>query len=153
MLLIFCHIEVVLRNFISTLKKNTRLCRKVEGEGGGLSSSSEFQKRTPGDTDEETTKQTVPDIWEEARMLRDMVELRHMEARLKDSKSRVDGLKTELITTKIHLQQLQRENSGIKTYLKYSFTVTLAVYTFSKIFTKISKFVTLSHKECFAVSF
>ena len=96
----------------------------AQGEGGGLGEVGEireFQETAPRDGGEESTerdtKQTTPDIWAEVRALRDMVvelrvELRNMEARVKDSESQVDELKAELMLTKVHVEQLQTENSG-----------------------------------------
>ncbi|XP_078028638.1 uncharacterized protein LOC144464688 isoform X2 [Epinephelus lanceolatus] len=95
----------------------------AQGEGGGLGQVgeiSEFQETAPRDAAEEsaesTTEQTTPDIWAEVRALRDMVvelkvELRNMEARVKDSESQVNDLKAELMVTKVHVELLQRENS------------------------------------------
>ena len=82
----------------------------AQGEDGGL--GEEWTKQT--------TEQTTPDIWAEVRALRDMVvtlevelkvELRNMEARVKESESQVDELKAELIVTKMLVEQLKRENS------------------------------------------
>ncbi|XP_078028639.1 uncharacterized protein LOC144464689 [Epinephelus lanceolatus] len=98
----------------------------AQGEGGGLGQVgeiSEFQETAPRDAAEEsteqTTEQTTPDIWAEVRALRDMVvelkvELRNMEARVKDSESQVNDLKAELMVTKVHVELLQRENSDQK---------------------------------------
>ncbi|XP_044078224.1 cerebellin-2-like [Siniperca chuatsi] len=95
----------------------------AQGEGGGLGEVgeiSQFQKTAARDAVEEsteqTTKQTTPDIWVEVRALRDMVvelkvELRNMEARVKNSENQVNELKAELMVTKVHVQLLQRENS------------------------------------------
>ncbi|XP_042354533.1 uncharacterized protein LOC121952112 [Plectropomus leopardus] len=92
----------------------------AQGEGGGLGEAgeiSQFLEKAPRDAAEEpTTKQTTPDIWAEVRALRDMVvelkvELRNMEARVKDSESHVDELKAELMVTKVQVELLQRENS------------------------------------------
>ncbi|XP_049448442.1 heavy metal-binding protein HIP-like isoform X1 [Epinephelus fuscoguttatus] len=98
----------------------------AQGEGGGLGQVgeiSQFQETAPRDAAEESTKQTTeqttPDIWAEVRALRDMVvelkvELRNMEARVKDSESQVNDLKAELMVTKVHVELLQRENSDQK---------------------------------------
>uniref|UniRef100_A0A8C4HK24 C1q domain-containing protein n=1 Tax=Dicentrarchus labrax TaxID=13489 RepID=A0A8C4HK24_DICLA len=74
------------------------------------------------ESSEQTTKQTTPDIWVEVRALRDMVvelkvELRNMEARVKDSESQVNELKAELMVTKVQMELLQRENSVQATQL------------------------------------
>uniref|UniRef100_A0A8C4IKL9 C1q domain-containing protein n=1 Tax=Dicentrarchus labrax TaxID=13489 RepID=A0A8C4IKL9_DICLA len=45
------------------------------------------------------------------------VELRNMEARVKDSESQVNELKTELMVTKVQMELLQRENSVQATQL------------------------------------
>ncbi|XP_070772799.1 uncharacterized protein [Enoplosus armatus] len=97
------------------------LCASVaQGEGGGLGEVSEFQKTAQRDAVEEsikqTAKQTNPDIWAEVRALRNMVvelkvELRNMEARVKDSESQVNELKAELMVTKVHVELLQLDNS------------------------------------------
>ncbi|XP_042355579.1 heavy metal-binding protein HIP-like isoform X1 [Plectropomus leopardus] len=101
----------------------------AQGEGGGLGEAgeiSQFQEKAPRDAAEEpTTKQTTPDIWAEVRALRDMVvelkvELRNMEARVKDSESHVDEMKAELMVTKVHVELLQRENSDLQTRLSSS---------------------------------
>ncbi|XP_078028637.1 uncharacterized protein LOC144464688 isoform X1 [Epinephelus lanceolatus] len=104
----------------------------AQGEGGGLGQVgeiSEFQETAPRDAAEEsaesTTEQTTPDIWAEVRALRDMVvelkvELRNMEARVKDSESQVNDLKAELMVTKVHVELLQRENSDLQTRLSSS---------------------------------
>ncbi|XP_078028636.1 uncharacterized protein LOC144458309 [Epinephelus lanceolatus] len=104
----------------------------AQGEGGGLGQVgeiSEFQETAPRDVAEEsskqTTEQTTPDIWAEVRALRDMVvelkvELRNMEARVKDSESQVNDLKAELMVTKVHVELLQRENSDLQTRLSSS---------------------------------
>lgn len=96
----------------------------AQGEGGGLSEVgelSEFQKTDPRDaveeSSEQTTEKTYTDIWAEVRALRDMVvelkvEQKNMESRLMDSEIQVDELKAELIVTKVHMELLQRENSG-----------------------------------------
>ncbi|KAL7389866.1 hypothetical protein ABVT39_011259 [Epinephelus coioides] len=96
----------------------------AQEEGGGLGQVgeiSEFQETAPRDAAEEsskqTTEQTTPDIWAEVRALRDMVvelkvELRNMETRVKDSESQVNDLKAELMVTKVHVELLQKENSG-----------------------------------------
>ncbi|XP_071394382.1 complement C1q-like protein 2 [Centroberyx affinis] len=85
-----------------------------EGGGGGQVGEvrgSEFQKKSQRDVAEESTEQSIatPDIWAEVKALRDMVveqrvELRNMEARVESSES-------QLIDTKYHMEQLQRENS------------------------------------------
>ncbi|XP_049448444.1 heavy metal-binding protein HIP-like isoform X1 [Epinephelus fuscoguttatus] len=104
----------------------------AQGEGGGLGQVgeiSQFQETAPRDAAEESTKQTTeqttPDIWAEVRALRDMVvelkvELRNMEARVKDSESQVNDLKAELMVTKVHVELLQRENSDLQTRLSSS---------------------------------
>ncbi|XP_037603621.1 uncharacterized protein LOC119475209 isoform X6 [Sebastes umbrosus] len=101
----------------------------AQGDGGGLGEVGEireFQETAPRDAVEEsteqTTKQTTPDIWAEVRALRDMVvelkvELRNMEAIVKDSESLVNELKTELIVTKVYVEMLQRDNSVQETRL------------------------------------
>uniref|UniRef100_A0A8C4NS18 C1q domain-containing protein n=1 Tax=Dicentrarchus labrax TaxID=13489 RepID=A0A8C4NS18_DICLA len=48
------------------------------------------------------------------------VELRNMEARVKDSESQVNELKTELMVTKVQMELLQRENSDLQTRLSTS---------------------------------
>ncbi|TKS82432.1 Complement C1q-like protein 4 C1q and tumor necrosis factor-related protein 11 [Collichthys lucidus] len=111
---------------------------RAQGEGGGLSDVGEireFQKTHPRDAVEESSKQTTPDIWDEVRALRDMMvelkaDLKNMVTRLKDSESQVNELKAELIVTKVHVELLQRENSGrvgpynTETTLKYSIVYT-----------------------------
>lgn len=101
----------------------------ARGEGGGLGQAGEIsdvQKTAPRDAAEESTeqtpKQTTLDIWAEVRALRDMVvklqvELWTMAARVKESESQVDDLKTEMIVTKVHMELLQRENSGTDFFL------------------------------------
>ncbi|XP_051258523.1 uncharacterized protein MCAP_0864-like isoform X5 [Dicentrarchus labrax] len=89
----------------------------AQGEGGGLDEGGAVEESS-----EQTTKQTTCDIWVEMRALRDMVvelkvELRNMEARVKDSESQVNELKTELILTKVQVELLQRENSVQATQL------------------------------------
>ncbi|XP_041657946.1 heavy metal-binding protein HIP-like [Cheilinus undulatus] len=64
-----------------------------------------------------TSKQTTPDIWAEVKALRDMVvqlnvEQRYLEAIVKESESQVEELRVELIITKMHVEQLQTENSA-----------------------------------------
>ncbi|KAL7390586.1 hypothetical protein ABVT39_023882 [Epinephelus coioides] len=97
----------------------------AQGEGGGLGQVGEIGQleTAPRDAAEEsteqTTKQTTPDIWAEVRALRDMVvelkvQLRNMEATVKDSESQVNDLKAELMVTKVHVELLQRENSDQK---------------------------------------
>ncbi|XP_051255755.1 cerebellin 17 [Dicentrarchus labrax] len=85
----------------------------AQGEGGGLDEVGAV---------EESTEQTISDIWAEVRALRDMVvelkvELRNMEARVKESESQVNELKTELMVTKVQMELLQRENSVQATQL------------------------------------
>ncbi|KAL7390583.1 hypothetical protein ABVT39_023882 [Epinephelus coioides] len=104
----------------------------AQGEGGGLGQVgeiSEFEETSSRDAAEKsaesTTKQTTPDIWAEVRALRDMVvelkvELRNMEATVKDSESQVNDLKAELMVTKVHVELLQRENSDLQTRLSSS---------------------------------
>ncbi|XP_051258520.1 major antigen-like isoform X2 [Dicentrarchus labrax] len=92
----------------------------AQGEGGGLDEGGAVEESS-----EQTTKQTTCDIWVEMRALRDMVvelkvELRNMEARVKDSESQVNELKTELILTKVQVELLQRENSDLQTRLSTS---------------------------------
>ncbi|XP_059182178.1 peptidoglycan DL-endopeptidase CwlO-like [Centropristis striata] len=82
----------------------------------GSGAQGEVQQTETRDAGEETTKQTTPDIWAEVRALRDMVvelkvELRNVEATVKDSESQVVELKAELIVTKMQVEQLQRETS------------------------------------------
>uniref|UniRef100_A0A8C4H6D6 C1q domain-containing protein n=1 Tax=Dicentrarchus labrax TaxID=13489 RepID=A0A8C4H6D6_DICLA len=89
----------------------------AQGEGGGLDEVGAVEESS-----EQTTKQTTPDIWAEVRALRDMVvelkvELRNMEARVKDSESQLNELKTELMVTKVQMELLQRENSVQATQL------------------------------------
>nr|XP_033490142.1 heavy metal-binding protein HIP-like isoform X4 [Epinephelus lanceolatus] len=103
----------------------------AQGKGGGLRQVGEIGQleTAPRDAAEEsaesTTEQTTPDIWAEVRALRDMVvelkvELRNMEARVKDSESQVNDLKAELMVTKVHVELLQRENSDLQTRLSSS---------------------------------
>lgn len=100
------------------------LSLRGSGAQGGLTKASEItevQKAPPRDAAEELTQQTLrqttPDIWAEVRALRDMVvelrvELRIMTERMKESRSHVDDLKSQLLVNKGHMEQLQRENSG-----------------------------------------
>ncbi|XP_059181501.1 heavy metal-binding protein HIP-like [Centropristis striata] len=93
----------------------------------GSGAQGEVQETETRDAGEETTKQTTPDIWAEVRALRDMVvelkvELRNVEATVKDSESQVDELKAELIVTKMQVEQLQRETSDLQTRLSSSET-------------------------------
>ncbi|XP_059197174.1 heavy metal-binding protein HIP-like [Centropristis striata] len=74
---------------------------------------------------EQTTKQTVPDIWAEVRALRDMVvelkvELRNMQVAVTDSESQVDELNLELLVSKSRIEQLERENAVLQTRLSNS---------------------------------
>ena len=82
---------------------------EAQGEEGEVGKISEFQETTPRHAAEELTgqisAQTTPDIWAEVKALRDMVvelkvELRYMEARVRDSESQVDELKAELMVIK-----------------------------------------------------
>ncbi|XP_059182160.1 heavy metal-binding protein HIP-like [Centropristis striata] len=93
----------------------------------GSGAQGEVQETETRDAGEETTKQATPDIWAEVRALRDMVvelkvELRNVEATVKDSESQVDELKAELIFTKMQVEQLQRETSDLQTRLSSSET-------------------------------
>ncbi|XP_059181677.1 heavy metal-binding protein HIP-like [Centropristis striata] len=93
----------------------------------GSGAQGEVQETETRDAGEETTKQITPDIWAEVRALRDMVvelkvELRNVEATVKDSESQVDELKVELIVTKMQVEQLQRETSDLQTRLSSSET-------------------------------
>ncbi|XP_067338994.1 uncharacterized protein [Channa argus] len=70
-------------------------------------------------------KNTTLDIWMELRMLRDMVveqkvEMRHMEARLKETEMQADEQKVDLILTKTTLEELKKDSTVIKERLKNS---------------------------------
>ncbi|XP_037603763.1 uncharacterized protein LOC119475302 isoform X4 [Sebastes umbrosus] len=101
----------------------------AQGDGGGLGQVGEIrefqdtaQRDAVEESTEQNTKQTTSDIWAEVRALRYMVvklevELRNMEAIVKDSESLVNELKTELIVTKVYVEMLQRDNSVQETRL------------------------------------
>lgn len=100
----------------------------TQAGGGGLGQQGDtkvFQTAAPGDAvgepTDQTAKQITPDIWAELRALRDMVvelkvevrvKMENMEARLRESESVVEELKVELLVTKVHVELLQKENSG-----------------------------------------
>ncbi|XP_037603761.1 uncharacterized protein LOC119475302 isoform X2 [Sebastes umbrosus] len=104
----------------------------AQGDGGGLGQVGEIrefqdtaQRDAVEESTEQNTKQTTSDIWAEVRALRYMVvklevELRNMEAIVKDSESLVNELKTELIVTKVYVEMLQRDNSDLQTRLSSS---------------------------------
>lgn len=67
-------------------------------------------------------RQKVPDTLEDTRTLRDVVlmQLKSMEARVKESEVKVNDMRVELAVAKLHVQQLQKENAG-KTSLRLHF--------------------------------
>ncbi|XP_031177956.1 uncharacterized protein LOC116066189 [Sander lucioperca] len=76
------------------------------------------QPLDPDTTADEPHDQTStgPDIWTEVRMLRDMVveqkvELRNMEARLREKEMQADDQKLDLLLTKTSLEELKRDHT------------------------------------------
>ncbi|XP_073336074.1 complement C1q-like protein 2 [Pagrus major] len=93
----------------------------AQGESGGLGEVGKINEKTaPKDPAEEsteqTTKQTYPDIWTALRPLRDMVvELKvHMEQLQRensDLQTRLSSSESELLISKSRIDQLERENA------------------------------------------
>lgn len=82
----------------------------------GVHETSRFQ-RAAGEYFEQSINETTPDIGAEVKTLRDMVveleaELGTMADTVKESATQVESLKAELTTTKVSMEQLQKENSG-----------------------------------------
>lgn len=68
---------------------------------------------------------TGPDIWAEVRMLRDMVveqkvELRNIEARLREAEVQADEQKMDLLLTKTSLEDLKRDHAATEDRLRAS---------------------------------
>ncbi|XP_039638143.1 multimerin-2-like [Perca fluviatilis] len=85
------------------------------------------QPLDPDTTADEAHDQTNtgPDIWTEVRMLRDMVveqkvELRNMEARLRETEIQADDQKLDLLLTKTSLEELKRDHTTTKERLRAS---------------------------------
>lgn len=82
----------------------------------------------PGSCDEQVAqalRQKEPDTCENTRTLRDIVlelkvQLKSMEAHVKESEAKVNNMRVELAVTKVHVEQLQKENAG-KTSLRLHF--------------------------------
>lgn len=65
----------------------------------------------------QVSRQKVPDPFEDSRTLRDIVvelkvQLKSMEARVRESEVKVNDMRVELAVTKVHVEQLQKENVG-----------------------------------------
>ncbi|XP_028461807.1 tropomyosin alpha-1 chain-like [Perca flavescens] len=85
------------------------------------------QPLDPDTTADEAHDQTNtgPDIWMEVRMLRDMVveqkvELRNMEARLRETEMQADDQKLDLLLTKTSLEELKRDHTTTEERLRAS---------------------------------
>lgn len=96
------------------------LCR-VRGQDLDVGLLSSDVPKTADDPAAQASKQAVPDTWAEVRALRDMVvelkvQVRSMEARVKESEGQVNNLRVELAVNKLHIEQLQKENAGTDQY-------------------------------------
>lgn len=61
----------------------------------------------------QVSRPKVPETLEDARTSRDIVvQLKSMEARVKESEVKVNDMRVELAVTKVHVEQLQKENAG-----------------------------------------
>lgn len=62
--------------------------------------------------DEQTKNETSPDIWKAVTDLQ--VEMKAMSDRVTASEGQVGAMNAELTATKVHLEQMQKENSGTR---------------------------------------
>ncbi|XP_071333659.1 uncharacterized protein [Trachinotus anak] len=105
---------------------------EVQASEGGETKLHDFlpnKKQTldPDTTADQVTDQsnTTPDIWAELRMLRDMVveqkvELKNMEARLRETEMEADEQKMDLVLTKTSLEELKRDHTAMEERLSAS---------------------------------
>ncbi|KAG8011252.1 Tripartite motif-containing protein 35 [Nibea albiflora] len=87
----------------------------------------DFQPLDPGTTADKSNylTSTNPEIWEELRLLRDMVvkqnvELKNVEGRLAETETQADAQKLDLLLTKTSLYELKRDHTAVEERLRSS---------------------------------